>query len=152
MTTIDLLRAFRDRGIQLSFVAGKLRYHGPPGALDADLRRSAIEHRADLLAQLGAPPSAWDAVQADAELRQAIAAIDRAMSAIWLGHAHRNLLSVFRQQVSDYHARHDPQLFGFHVWVAAHNGRWEAECRARHRNRVEAASTPTAAENPGDRE
>jgi hypothetical protein len=128
MTTIDLLDALWNRGIHLFVDGGHLRYRAPAGALDAPLRRAAVEHRAELLAHLGAPPrSEWNAEAAAAELRQALAVIDRAMSATWLRPAHHNLLCVFRQQVSDYHARHDLQLFGFSAWIEAHVGRWRAE-------------------------
>jgi hypothetical protein len=61
-------------------------------------------------------------------------------------------LGVFRQQVSDYHARHDPQLLGFPIWVTAHAGRWDAEHKARLRIRAKSARTPIEAENAGDLE
>jgi hypothetical protein len=134
MTTIDLLDALRSRGIQLFVDGGRLRYRGPPGALDAPLRRAAAEHRTELLAHLGAPPrSEWNAEAAAAELRQALAVINRSMSATWLRSVHYNLLRVIRQQVSDYHALHNPQLFGFPAWIEAHVGRWRAEHECRNR-------------------
>ena len=84
MTTDALLDAFRSRGIELYVADGRLRYRGPVGALDAPLRCAAAEHRAELLAVLGAPPSASDAGAADAELRLALTVIDRALSAACL--------------------------------------------------------------------
>jgi hypothetical protein len=75
---------------------------------------------------------AWDADAADAELRQAIAVMDTALSALWLSQPQRNLLAVFRQQVCDCHARHNPQLFGFPAWIKAHVRRWRAD----HQNAI----------------
>jgi hypothetical protein len=124
MTADALVDAFRSRGIELYVADGRLRYRGPVGALDAPLRCAAAEHRAELLAALGAPPSASAAGAADAEVRLALAVIDRALSAAWLRSAQRNVLRVFRRQVCDYHARHDPLLFGFAVWVEAQVAGW----------------------------
>jgi hypothetical protein len=128
MTAAALLAALRVRGVEVYVADGRLRYRAPAGVLDNDLRRAAADHRAELLALLGAPSSpAWDDAAAGAELRQALAVLDAALPTAWLSTAQRNLLGIFRRQVGDYHARRDPQLFGAPAWIEAHVGHWRAE-------------------------
>jgi hypothetical protein len=81
--------------------------------------------------QRGGDLPAWDAEAADAKLRQTLAVLDSALSTTWLSPSQRRVLAVFRQQVGDYHARHDPQLFGFPGWVRGYLERWRAELAQR---------------------
>jgi hypothetical protein len=130
MTTEELLAALRERGVELSVVQGKLRYRAPAGALDADLRRSAAERRAELEALLSRPAAnGWDTAAADCELRKSFAFIDATLAGLWPTQAQRNLLAVFRQQVDDYHTRNNPLLFGAADWIRAHVERWRNACR-----------------------
>jgi len=162
MTAAALLAALWGRGVEVYVADGRLRYRGPVGALDDDLRRAAADHRAELLALIGsrnAPsgprrprlvrravgpspvaaadpvsggttfsdiPSSpdWPAEAADVALRQALAAVEAALSAPWLSAAQRNVVGVFRRQVQTYHAGHDPLLFGAAGWIEAHVNRW----------------------------
>lgn len=223
MNAAAVLAAARERGVELSAAGGRLRYRGPAGALDAELRRAAVRHRDELLALLGGLPEhdaeaagalladlrargftvtrarskvvvspgnqmteadrdairrhktallevidvlatvkelfppgpeyddpryvaeswagteqirvAWEAMQArpwddkeaDAALRSALTVIGTAEAASWPSAAQRNVLAVFRQQVADYRARHDRQVFGASAWIQQHVGRWRAE-------------------------
>ena len=65
--------------------------------------------------------------EADREMSKAIAVIDEALSATWLTQPQRNVLAVFREQVSDYHAQQNPLLFGSDAWIGQHVMRWRAE-------------------------
>jgi hypothetical protein len=141
MTAADVVAALRERGVELFGSEGRLRYRGPVGALSDDLRRAAAEYRAELLALVGAPMSPpWDVAAADAELRQTLATIGAALAANWLSSAQRNLLTVFRQQGSDYFARHNPNLFGFGVWVETQLKRWQSEHDAKRMGTNKASS------------
>jgi hypothetical protein len=226
MNAAAILAAARERGVELTVADGRLRYRGPAGALDADLRRAAARHREELLALLAGSPehdaedagalladlqargftvtrarskvlvspggllteadrnvigrhktallevidvlatvkelfppgpeyddprrvaemwsaterirAEWEALQArpsdeheaDAELRAALAVIDTAEAAAWPSAAQRTVLAVFRQQVADYRALQDPQLFGASAWVQRYVVRWRVEHEA----------------------
>src|SRR5690349_1162465 len=99
MTAAALLTALRGRRVEVYVADSRLRYRGPSGALDDDLRRAAAEHQSELLALL-----TWDAAAADAELRQALAVIDAALAETWLSAAQRNVVGAFKVQVETYHA------------------------------------------------
>ena len=53
-------------------------------------------------------------------MSKAIAVIDEALSATWLTQPQRNVLAIFREQVSDYHAQRNPLLFGSDAWIGQH--------------------------------
>ena len=52
MTTAELLRATRERGIELHAVGDGVRYRAPRGALTDDLRRALTARKAEILAIL----------------------------------------------------------------------------------------------------
>jgi hypothetical protein len=53
MTAAALLATLWGRGVEVYVADGRLRYRGPAGALNDDLRRAAADHRAELLALVG---------------------------------------------------------------------------------------------------
>jgi hypothetical protein len=121
VTASDVLATLRDRGVEVFIADGKLRYRGPVGALDDDMRRVIAERRPELLAILS-----WDLEAANAELRQALDVIDAALSATWLTPSQRNVVGVFKLQVENYYFSHDPQLFGAAGWIKQHVEYWRA--------------------------
>jgi hypothetical protein len=52
----DVLALCRKRGVTLSRGGDRLKFIGPPGAIDADLRALLVEHKGQLLELVGACP------------------------------------------------------------------------------------------------
>jgi hypothetical protein len=71
-------------------------------------------------------PVADEKAKADA-LQTALATIAATEAETWLRASQRSLLAVFREQVTDYHANHDPLLISAAVWIEGHVARWRNE-------------------------
>jgi hypothetical protein len=118
MTADALHTAFHERGVELFGADGKLRFRAPPGALDGDLRQTAVERLAELQALLGAPPPlAWDAEAAGATLAQLSARLDRALADEARAPAHRSLIDAVRFVFTTHARKRDPPLFTSMGWL-----------------------------------